>query len=755
MSQHYLTDDPDNLTRWQFPNDTSLASGDHLIVFASGKTNPPPGELHAGFKLTGGGEFLALVAPDGQTIIHSFAPAFPQQYDDTSYGIAADGQPKYFPNPTPGTPNVGGISDPQAQVQYDPPAGTIAGTTQIELTAANPAAAIRYTLDGSDPDENSPLYAGPLSISGTTEIRVRLYVPGEEAGPINSASYVRLRNDVSDFTSPLPIVLIENFAGGAIPDKRAHNPPAGDGGGIRQVPRQPAFLAIFDRGPDGLARLSDAPATSTRMGIRVRGSSSANQPAKKENYSIEAWSAHDGEQVDITPLGMPPDNDFILYAPYNYDRALIRNAWVFENMRLMGHYAARTRFVEVFVNTEGDRLSMADFAGVFVFMEKIKQSNDRVNIDDLSPNGLTGGWLLESNRKDPLPEDGSNTQPYNFHTAGPNRFKERGGDDIPTGYNTFLNFVEPTGYKTNRPQRERISRWFDTFEDALYGPDYRRPDLGFRKYLDVPSFIDHWIIVNLTRSVDGLQLSTFMSRPSTYGKLHLNPVWDYDRSIESYDGRDNPTTGMWAQQFLWYPRLFSDPEFNQRVVDRWQELRRDVLSTASIYERIDAMAAEITEPVAAANFARWPSNNTPRSGGWPAEINHMKTWLRARAAWIDNQYLSQPEFSPAGGPFDNSVTVTLDADDSGSIYYTLDGSDPRLPDLPGFDLELVAETAPARGFVPTLSNGGPQLADAWKGGQEPFDGNRFRLSGPPRDRLLRHVRRQWVLLPPRALPRGG
>ena len=57
----------------------------------------------------------------------------------------------------------------------------------------------------------------------------------------------------------------------------------------------------------------------------------------------------------------------------------------------------------------------------------------------------------------------------------------------------------------------------------------------------------------------------------------------------------------------------------------------------------------------------------------------------------------------------------------GTIYYTTDGTDPRLPELPGFEVELVAEGVAARGLVPTPANGGPELGDTWKGGQEPFD----------------------------------
>ncbi|MCH1509726.1 MAG: CotH kinase family protein, partial [Akkermansiaceae bacterium] len=617
--------------------------------------------------------------------------------------------------------NGDGIGDPQGVIEFVPSGGTFSGTGIVELSSANPAAVIHYTTDGSQPTQGSLVYNSTLNLSETTEIRAIAVVPGEEVGPVNSESYIRLGNDVANFESPLPIIILENFNGGAIPDKRASNPPAGDGGGITQVDRQAAHMTLIDRPVSGETGIADTPNISSRIGIRVRGSSSASQPAKHENYSVETWGALDEDEVDIEPFAMPADNDWVLYAPYNYDRALVRNALIYELSRRMGHYASRTQFVEVFINTNGGDLTMGDYAGVYVFMEKIKQSKERVDVEDFSVDGSTGGWMIESNRKDPLPVDGSGTPPFNFHTAGPNRIlqgpyggssgADQGGDDIPTGYNTFLNYVEPTGYDTSQGQRDSIVGWFDSFEDALYGSDYRRPDVGYRSFLDVESFIDHYLLVNFSRSVDGLQLSTFMYRPDTYAKLHLNPVWDYDRSMDSYDGRDNSTTGMWGQQFLWFPRLFSDPEFDQNHIDRWQDLRREVLSTANINSLIDEMAAEITEPVAAANFARWnASNNRPRSGGWPAEIAHLKNWLGNRTAWIDGQYLSVPVIA------ENAGEVTISSTDSGTIYYTLDGSDPRLPDFPGSEIELLAEGAAGKGLIPTEN-----LGESWKGGFEPFD----------------------------------
>ncbi|MBN2476320.1 MAG: lamin tail domain-containing protein [Pirellulales bacterium] len=114
----YLTDKADNLTKWQFPTH-SLAAGDYLLVFASEKApNGPPGELHTNFKLSGDGEYLGLVRPNGTTIEFEYAPAFPQQYPDVSYGLSPNLATRgYFTAPTPGEPNLGQpVPDPTHQL---------------------------------------------------------------------------------------------------------------------------------------------------------------------------------------------------------------------------------------------------------------------------------------------------------------------------------------------------------------------------------------------------------------------------------------------------------------------------------------------------------------------------------------------------------------------------------------------------------------------------------------------------------------
>ncbi|MBM4017443.1 MAG: hypothetical protein FJ288_03800 [Planctomycetes bacterium] len=87
----HLTDNSGNLNKWQFPAGVTIGAGRYLVVFASGKDttflvgdNP---QYHTNFKLDAGGEYLALVASDGSTVIHAYAPKYPKQVEDVSYGI--------------------------------------------------------------------------------------------------------------------------------------------------------------------------------------------------------------------------------------------------------------------------------------------------------------------------------------------------------------------------------------------------------------------------------------------------------------------------------------------------------------------------------------------------------------------------------------------------------------------------------------------------------------------------------------------
>src|SRR5687768_8617409 len=105
---YHLTDNPANLNKWTFPAVT-IPAGGYLVVFASNKNRvDPAAQLHTDFNLSSEGEFLALVAPNGSTILSSFSPTFPEQFPNESFGYASNGELNYFTPATPGAANTTG-----------------------------------------------------------------------------------------------------------------------------------------------------------------------------------------------------------------------------------------------------------------------------------------------------------------------------------------------------------------------------------------------------------------------------------------------------------------------------------------------------------------------------------------------------------------------------------------------------------------------------------------------------------------------
>ena len=174
---YFRTDDATNLTKWALP-DVTLAAGGYLVVFATGNDRATAGsELHTNFSLDSSGEYLALVKPDGTTIVTEFGPLYPSQQPDVSYGFdpdsATDG---YFLTPTPGAANPGSFTGFVADTTFSIDRGFYTSPIDVAITSATPGAEIRYTLDGTKPTASSgTVYSGPINISQTTVLRAAAF----------------------------------------------------------------------------------------------------------------------------------------------------------------------------------------------------------------------------------------------------------------------------------------------------------------------------------------------------------------------------------------------------------------------------------------------------------------------------------------------------------------------------------------------------------------------------------------------------
>ncbi len=218
LSGWFLSAEATNLTQWAFPGYV-LAGGSYLVVFASGKDRRAvTNELHTNFKLPAAGGFLALV--DARTnLVSLFAPAYPPQHTDISYGrdpvlLEAVG---YYTAPTPGDPNATVGAGFAPAPQFSRAGGTFVNPFSLGVSAAVSNAVIRYTIDGTVPTDVSPALAGPLAITRSVQVRARAFAPGLLPGLMHGESYIQITQAVANITSDLPALIIYNFGAGAVP----------------------------------------------------------------------------------------------------------------------------------------------------------------------------------------------------------------------------------------------------------------------------------------------------------------------------------------------------------------------------------------------------------------------------------------------------------------------------------------------------------------------------------------------------------
>jgi hypothetical protein len=467
------------------------------------------------------------------------------------------------------------------------------------------------------------------------------------------------------FASTLPVLVLDNDGGGELTDDRAYHA---------------ASLEVFTPGPGGTTVLTGAPALSVPVQVRVRGNSSAKLFPKK-SYNFELQDAA-GRDTPLPLLGLDPAADWALVSPWNYDRAFIRNACVYRLSRILGRWAPRTRFVELFFNTGGGPLDAGDYLGLSVLTDRIKLAPDRLDLTALSPKdntapAVTGAYLLKI--------DELRATDWGFITD----------HGIPDRDSCYVVVDTPGADKLTDAQRAYIRDYVQQMENALFADrDAGWTHRTYLNYLDAPSWVDHHLLETFVGNVDAFAHSDYFYKDRG-GKLVAGPVWDFDRSLGSYDERTAPPetwsagpVDVWS--YGWYGVLARDPEFQQAWIDRWQALRRAEFATPSLQALADALAAEVTPEAAARDAARWPDNASP-TGSFAGEIARIKDWLARRAAWIDAQFVAPPLLTTDG------ATLTVTPPPGARLAYTLNGVDPRGP---GGQLGLSAQVTAAALTVP-------------------------------------------------------
>ena len=383
------------------------------------------------------------------------------------------------------------------------------------------------------------------------------------------------------------------------------------------------------------------------IGIEFRGTSSQGFP--KKQFGFETWernAAGSFDDVDVSLAGLPREEDWILSAPFS-DKTLINNVLSYDLSRQMGQYASRCRWVVLSID--------GDFKGVYVLMEKLKRSAHRINVTKNKGDDPGGGWIV---KKESLEE----AEVFNAGTV-------------------LVGYDYPDRDDVTSEQTAYIEDYFSEFAAALHAESP-----SYRDYIDIDSWVDYFIIIELTRDVDAFRRSCFFHKDRG-GKLKAGPIWDVnlgfgnaiicpgDRTIGwSFRGCAASTGVRWPVPW-WWARLMAERSFVAALQTRWAVLRASTFSLENIHALIDGNVQRLGAAVDA-NFDRWDILDMyiwPNSEPWAGQTHEMyitriKTYLAARMTWLDT---AVQELKPAWGYAVGSPTPPPDPNvcPAGYFYY--------------------------------------------------------------------------------------
>lgn len=371
--------------------------------------------------------------------------------------------------------------------------------------------------------------------------------------------------------------------------------------------------------------VGDAPTLSTGIEIHVRGRSS--RTFDKNGYALRLIH-EDGSNNPQAVMGMDAHHEWALHGPF-LDKTLLRNyMWYNIGGEIMG-YAPNVRFCEVMIN--------GAYQGVYVMLEKLTAGDDgaRLGLTVSAKNNTFSGYLLQLNGGSPT--NGGVTNQFSYYAKR-------------TPYR--LEIVYPGRRSLTPEMEEAISKDFSDFEKALYSYDYDTADYGYEAHIDVESFIDYFLINELTCNYDAGRFSTYIGK-DTAGKFHMY-LWDMNSACDNYQEQAVDAEGFQMQDRLWYFMLMKDEDFTDALIARYWKLRKTYFDLEYLYQYIDDTAAYLGGAVDR-NYEVWGYTFAPEHTlltpayrnlhSYEEAIEQLKGFLARRIAWMDENIDTLRQYS--------------------------------------------------------------------------------------------------------------
>ncbi len=726
-----LTDDATVLAKWMLPS-VKIEAGGYLLVFASGKNRAKPdGELHANFKLSAGGEYLGFVRPNGRTVAHHFAMKYPKQRDDISYGVPVDWQrdaastasviagPVYFLSPTPGAPNGDTLAGKVAKLAFSHSHGFYEEPFELNISSETPEAVIRYTTDGSVPTaDNGQALNGPLAVGKTTVLRVVAFKPGHKPTKVVTQTYLFLKEVVRQSPDGLPPAGFHYEWGPNRVDYGMNQSVVNDERyrdkifeGLRVIPSYSLVMDLEDLfGEDGiyanakedgrdwerlcsleLIQGDDQEGFQENCGVRIRGGFSRMTSNAKHAFRFFFRSEYGPAKLKYPVFGKAAAREFDnldLRTFSNYSWSLshdprctfMRDQFNRDLQLAMGQSTARGYFCHLYINGQ--------YWGLFNACER--------------PEASFGGSYFKGKTED-----------FDVIKIGRGRGKGQGN----TQYGLFATDGNLDAWerlwktcKEGVESNAAYQKILGNDPDGTRNPDYE-------VLLAPENLIDYMLVIFYGGNLDAPITSFGANRSANnwYGIRNRNGgegfryyVWDAEHTfLKINEDRTGPYPAgdEYARsnpQWIWQQCLHN-AEFRMLVADRVHRHfnHGGVLTPESVASLLNKRVGKLRLAVIGES-ARWGdphrsnwappsrggSDNRPRTldDDWQPEVDRwFNDYIPARSRVVVDQLrkhglipdLESARLAKRGGVIDQGFELEMSAA-QGEVYYTLDGSDPRL-----------------------------------------------------------------------------
>ena len=710
LSRWSLSDSDESLKKWTFPASTTLGPGARILIHASGKnTTGPGGKLHSNFKLDPDkGGFLSLTRDDG--LVGSIFFDYPLQRENVSYGYLESGKlpsggkkgdRAYFTTTTPAQANTDGYISYVNDTKFSHDRGFYENPFTLEITTSTAGALIYYTLDGSEPSASNGIkYTSPFVVSTTSCVRARAYLDGYHPTDIDTQTYVFLAdvirqspygqapsgwpasgangqmmsygmdpdivgsfNSVSEVTNSLKAVSTMSIVTDLDNLFDASQGIYVNAGRKGINWERPASLELIH--PDG------SKGFQINMGLRMRGGYSRTSRNPKHSFRIFFRGAYGQGRLKY-PLfedeGADRFDKFDFRTSQNYSWAfggpnkntMVREVFSRDTQGAMGWPYTRSRYYHIYLN--------GVYWGIFQTQERV---GPNFCSDYLGGDPEDYDVLKQGDNRDMFASSGSLDDYYKFW------------EQANAGFATDAAYYKAQGLQ----------------------PDGITPNPDFRKYLDPDNLIDYMIITYWTADRDGPGSKYTRPRPNNYYCFfnRNNPdgfkfmEHDSEHSLgANVEDMVNPLLTNdprtfkreWFNAHWLHERLTDNKEYVVRFYDRvYKHLYNDgVLTAANSIQRLDKRAAQIDQAIIAES-ARWGDQKThpPRNrNNWLSDVQAVRNWINNRESTFLGQLRGHnwypatqpPSLSRNGGEVPAQYELSFTSN-QGTIYYTLDGTDPR------------------------------------------------------------------------------